>query len=357
MTKSSKPPQVGLIIVNWNGLEHLKISLPSLQHQTDKNLTVYVVDNNSKDDSVKWMKKEHPEVVIIEAGKNLGFAGGNNLGIERALADGVDYTMLLNNDTEVEPDLVKNMVDYMEKNKKVGIIQPKLLLMDYRDTTDSCGSWLTKTGFLIHFGCEEKDGPLYSVDTPIFTIKGAAMMVRRVTLEKIGLFDDDFFAYFEETDLCWRSWLHGYEVHYAPVGIVYHKIGGSTKQIGSPVINYHSFKNRIMSLIKNLETKNLVWILPIHTVLIIGFSFIYFLAGRGRSGLSIYLAIGWNIAHFKENLAKRKEIQAARVIGDDDLFKIIMQPVNWQESFDFSRRYFIEKKKSDLIAAGKWKGK
>ncbi len=350
-------PRVGLVMVNWNGLEHLKISLPSLRKQTYKNLTIYLVDNRSADESVSFVKESFPEVVLIDAGKNLGFAGGNNLGIERAMADGVDYLLLLNNDTDVNPDMLAKLVNHMEAHPKVGIAQPKLLLMDYRDTLDSCGSWLTKTGFLIHFGCEEKDAPKYNKVTPIFTIKGAAMIVRRQTIEAIGSFDDDFFAYFEETDLCWRAWLLGWRVHYAPVTTVYHKIGGSTKKIGSPVINYHSFKNRIMSLIKNLAWYNLIWILPLHLVMVLGFSLIYFAAFRFRSGLSIYKALGWNIAHIGANLKKRRAIQESRVINDRDLFKIIMRPVDWGESLDFARRYFVEKRKTDMIAAGKWRGK
>ncbi len=353
----TKFPHVGLIIVNWNGLDYLKISLASLARQTAGHVTTYIVDNHSADGSVDFIRQHYPQAILIEAKRNLGFAGGNNLGMRRALDDGVDYLMLINNDTEVPPTLLAKMTEYMEHHPAVGIIQPKLLLMDYRDTLDSCGSWLTRTGFLIHYGCEEKDGPAYSEDTPIFTIKGAAMMVRRTTLEAVGLFDDDFFAYFEETDLCWRAWLKGFEIHYAPVASLYHKIGGSTQMIGSPVINYHSFKNRIMSLIKNLETSNLLWMLPLHIILVIGFSFIYFLAGRFKSGWSIYRALGWNIAHFGDNLKKRALIQKGRVVSDALLFKTIMRPVNWGESIDFARRYFVEKKKSDMIAAGQWRGR
>lgn len=349
--------KVGLIIVNWNGLEHLKLSLPSLNKQTHQKLQVYVVDNRSSDGSVAYIKRYWPTITLIEAEKNLGFTGGNNLGIKQALADGADYLLLLNNDTEVAPDMVEKLVAYMDSSPKVAIAQPKLLLMDYRDTLDSCGSWLSKTGFLLHYGCEEKDGPQYSKITPIFTIKGAAMIVRRQLIDEVGMFDDDFFAYFEETDLCWRAWLAGWQVSYAPVTTVYHKIGGSTKKIGSPIINYHSFKNRIMSLMKNLQWYNLVWMLPLHTVLVIGFSFIYFAARRWQSGLSIYKAIFWIFAHSGRIWQKRRQIQASRKISDAELFKTIMHPIDWMDSLDFARRYFVGKKKSDMIAAGQWKGR
>lgn len=352
-----KKPHVAVIIVNWNGLEHLKLSLPSLQHQTYQPFKIYLVDNKSSDASVEYVTKNFPEVTLIDSGKNLGFAGGNNLGMERALAEGADYVFLLNNDTEVKPNLLARLVDYMEKHPRVGIAQPKLLLLDYRDTIDSCGSWLSKTGFLIHYGCEEKDGPKYDTVEPVLTVKGAAMIMRRQTLEDIGLLDEDFFAYFEETDLCWRAWLRGWAVHYAPVSEVYHKIGGSTKKIGSPTINFHSFKNRIMSLIKNLSLANVLWIVPLHIILVLGFSIIYFAALRGRSGLSIYRAIGWNIINLPKILRKRREIQSRRVISDAKLFKKIVRPIDWGETFDFARRYFVGEKKTDLIAAGKWRGR
>jgi hypothetical protein len=314
-----------------------------------------VVDNGSVDGSQAFLKKEFPDVVLIETGKNLGFTGGNNIGMERALADGHDYVMLLNNDTTVKANCIARLVEYMEDHPKIGITQPKLVLMDHPDRLDSCGSWLTKTGFLIHFGVEEKDAPKYDKIQPMFTIKGAAMMMRRDMLETVGFLDADFFAYFEETDLCWRAWLRGWKVYYAPVSTVYHKMGGSTKQIGSPTINFHSYKNRIMSLIKNLSWYNLLWMLPLHLILIIGFSFVYFGGLRGRSGWSIYRAIGWNMTHLGLNLKKRREIQSTRVSNDRKLFPVIMRPIEWRESLGFGARMFMGKRKTELLAEGKWR--
>lgn len=352
-----KQPKVAVIIVNWNGLEHLKLSLPSLQRQTYRYFKITVVDNQSTDGSVDYIRRRFPAVKIIESGINLGFAAGNNLGLAQALAQGADYLFLLNNDTETKSNLLKQLVDYMENHPSVGIAQPKLLLLDYRDTLDSCGSWLSKTGFLIHYGCEEKDGPAYDQPKPMLTVKGAAMIIRQQTLRDVGLLDPDFFAYFEETDLCWRAWLRGWKIHYAPVSEVYHKIGGSTKKIGSSIINYHSFKNRIMSLIKNLAWYNVIWMVPLHILLVIGFSFIYFAGLRFRSGWAIYRALAWNIIHGLSTLKKRRAIQRQRQIGDRALFKIIVKPVDWTDSFDFARRYFVERRKTDMIAAGQWKGR
>ncbi len=350
-----KHSSVAIIIVNWNGLEHLKLSLPSLEQLDYQLIKTYIVDNGSTDGSIAYIKKNYPKVVLIEAGQNLGFTGGNNVGMKAALAAQFEYLMLLNNDTKVSPDLVNQLVTFMNTDQHIGIAQPKLLLLDHPDRIDSCGSWLTRTGFLLHYGCEEKDQSAYNKIQPMFTVKGAAMIMRRTMLEQVGLLDNDFFAYFEETDLCWRAWLAGWQVYYAPVSTVYHKIGGSTKKIGSSVINYHSYKNRLMSMIKNLAWLNGLWMIPLHIVLMLGFSIIYFILLRGRSGWSIYRAIGWNIVHLPANLAKRGQIQSARVIADAELFKTIMRPIDWPESLSFAARFFIQRKKSDLVAEGKWR--
>lgn len=337
-----------MVIVNWNGLEHLKISLPSLANQTYKPLKIFIVDNNSTDGSLEFVKKNFPQMELIEAGSNLGFAGGNNKGIERALAQGYEYIFLINNDTDSKPTVVSRMVDYMEKHPKIGIAQPKLLLLDHKDTIDACGSWLTKTGFLLHFGCEAKDGPQYDKPQPVFTVKGAAMIVRREVLEHVGLLDDDFFAYFEETDLCWRAWLEGWKVYYAPVTEVYHKIGGSTKKIGSSTVNYHSFKNRIMSMVKNLAWYNALWMIPYHSLIVFGFSFIYFAALRGKNGFGVYRALWWNLVHLPANLKKRRPIQQSRQVTDKELFRTVMRPIDYREVFDFAPRFFAGKKKTEL---------
>ncbi len=346
----SRKPNVAIIIVNWNGLAHLKLLLPSLSKQGNQWQTVYIVDNHSTDQSVSYIKKTFPAVKLIALSANLGFSGGNNRGIEQALADGHDYIFLLNNDTKVKPNLISRLVDFMEGHPRVGIAQPKLLLLDHPERIDSCGSWLSRTGFLLHYGVEELDQPKYNKNQPMFTIKGAAMMIRRQTLVDVGLFDHDFFAYFEETDLCWRAWLAGWKVYYAPVSVVYHLMGGSTKLIGSPVINYHSYKNRINSLIKNLALINLVWILPLHLILIISFSFAYFLTFHGRSGWSIYRAIGWNIMHLPATLKQRQAIQQSRIISDRQLFPIIMRPIPWKDTVSFAFRIFTGKRKTEIIA-------
>lgn len=337
---------VAVIIVNWNGLEHLLISLPDLHKQTYKSLTVYVVDNASSDQSVATVREQFPWVKVIVLKQNQGFAGGNNVGIEQALADGHDYIMLLNNDTTFGTSVIGDLVEYMKSHPKVGIAQPKLLLMDHRDTLDSCGSYLSKAGFLLHVGVEEKDGPKYSKAMPMFTIKGAAMMIRRAVLDQVGAFDDDFFAYFEETDLCWRAWLAGWQVYYAPVTTVYHKMGGSTAKIGSPTINFHSNKNRLMSLTKNLAWYNAIWMVPLHVLLVIGFSFFYFAALRGKSGLSIYKGIGWNITHFAAIMKKRRAIQKSRVMSDKELFAFAVKPIQWRESFAFMFRLVLGVRKT-----------
>jgi GT2 family glycosyltransferase len=201
--------KLAIIIVNWNGLEHLKGCLPSLAKQRFQSFTVFLVDNASTDGSIDYVRRHFPATRIIENATNEGFALGNNRGIERAMVEGFEYLFLLNNDTVLPTDVLTKLVHYMDKHPQVGVAQPKLLLLDHKARLDSCGSYLSWNGFILHEGVEALDGPAYSKVKPIFTVKGAAMITRRATLTQTGLFDPDYFAYFEETDLCWRTWLAG----------------------------------------------------------------------------------------------------------------------------------------------------
>ena len=350
MPNPSKP-LVAVIIVNWNGLKYLPACFDSLDQQDYPAMRVYLTDNGSSDDSIKYLQARSNPPTILASAVNLGFAEGNTLAIKRAIKDGAEYIFLLNNDTRCQANVISQLIDFMSTYPKAGIAMPKLALMDYPERLDSCGSAFTRTGFLEHIGCEELDGPEYSVPKLVFTVKGAAMLIKTEVINKIGYLDPDFFAYFEETDWCWRAWLAGYQSWYAPVATVFHKIGGSTGFIGSPTINYHSFKNHQMSQIKNLELANLLTILPVHLLAVIGFSVIYLLFGKWRNSLAVYRAIGWNIRHLSSNLKKRRSIQAKRQVSDQELFAQVLYPISWRYLIDFGGRFFKGKRKVDLIAA------
>lgn len=353
----TRKESVAIIIVNWNGLEHLKLCMPSLAKQTHKAFVSYVIDNNSTDESTAYIKEHFPEVKLIVNKENLGFAEGNNVGIRQAMADGHEYILLLNNDTTQQPDMIEKLLDFMAEHPKVGIAQPKLLLMNHPDKLDSCGSWLTRSGFLLHVGVEATDGPKYSQSHPIFTVKGAAMIIRRQVLEEIGLFDADFFAYFEETDLCWRAWLQGWQIYYAPVSTIYHRVGGSTAKIGSPALRFHSFKNTLMSLVKNLGIPQLFIIVPLHVLSMLIFVLIYVVSFRWRYAAAVLRAIGWNLTHAGEILQKRRTIQRQRKVTDKVLMPQILRPIEWKATIRFAFNYFFVNKLKFVSTAAPTKKK
>jgi GT2 family glycosyltransferase len=148
--------------------------------------------------------------------------------------------------------------------------------------------------------------------------------VTKKIIDEVGLFDSDYFAYFEESDFFWRVWLAGYKIAFMPKAIVYHKVGGTSTQLSSPFIDYHSFKNRIASLIKNLSFFSALYILPLHIFCCLVISLLYVFMLRFKNSGAVLGAIGWNIRHLPKTLKKRSNVQRnIRKISDKKLFKII----------------------------------
>ncbi len=320
---------VSIIIVNWNGLRWLKMSLPSLAKQTYSGTEIILVDNASTDESVAWTRKQYPKVKIVQNRKNEGFAEGNNAGYRSARGE---YILLLNNDTRVEPDFISKLVEKMKSAPDIGCVQSKLLLMDDKTRLDAAGAFLTPTGFLLHWGFGKKDAKKYDETDDMYTAKGAAVMFRRDVLKKVevdgSMFDPSYFAYFEETDLCHRIWLAGKRVVYAPQSVVYHKMGGTSTGMDNAFIQYHSFKNRICTYMKNLSTWELAKLLPIHLAMCEFFAFTSFIRGKFALSLAIQNSLLWNVLHIGNTLKKRQYVQTHIRVIDDSAFlpRIVRKP-------------------------------
>lgn len=327
-----KYPKVSIIITNYNGGQILLDCLESLKKLNYPNFEVILIDDCSIDNSFEEAIKNKGILKLngFKNKKNLGFVGANNEGLK--LTDG-DYILLLNNDTKVSKNLLSVLVDKMENDPKIGAVQPKIKMMDNPDILDNAGSFLTRTGFLIHWGFGKKDSKEFDSERIIFSAKGACLMTRREIINKIGLFDQDFVSYMEESDFCWRVWHAGYTVYFLPQTYIYHKLGFSYSKISPEIVNYNSFKNRILSLYKNLETKNLFLILVPHLIIILILSFYYLLKLQFSKSGMIIDAIIWNIRNIKISARKRKVIQEMRVVGDDELFKQVMKKFNLKEMF------------------------
>ncbi len=324
-------PKVSIVILNWNGKKFLKNCLTSLSKINYPNYEIIVVDNASTDGSVPYIKNNFPKVRLLENKKNQGFAQGNNSGFK--LAKG-EYILFLNNDTKVTPNFLTEMISDFKGDPKIGCIQPQIRVMRESNLIDEVGSYISFTGFLYHFGYRKPyDLKKYNVKREIFSAKGACIIFPRKVLNKIGVFDRDFFIFFEESDLCFRVWLSGYKVIYEPRSLIYHVVGGDT--ISSDKYKYErriylTFKNMNCSYIKNFGTRNLITVFPIFLlvqfVIIINFA-IRLKFGLVKSALAAYL---WNMVNIRHSFLKRKIIQKKiRKVSDKEINKFIKKSPNF----------------------------
>jgi len=198
----------------------LKTCLDSLRNQSFKDFTITVVDNGSTDGSADFIRRNYPEVRIIELPGNSGFSAAVNIGIKQSKSE---FIALLNNDTEVDPHWLENLVAVIDQNPEIGLCASKMLNFHNRTILDAAGNALTKGGHPYQLGSREADIGQYDEQRLVFGACAGASIYRRALFEDIGLFDEDFFAYFEDMDISFRAQLAGYKCLYVPKAICYHK--------------------------------------------------------------------------------------------------------------------------------------
>lgn len=307
-------------IVNYNGKRFLPDFFDSLFKQTYKNFEVIFVDNNSTDGSVDYVRHNYSQVRIIENKDNSGYAEGNNIGYKNSRGE---FILIINNDTILKEDLIEKMLKAFDEIPDLGAVQPMVRLMNEKEKLDACGSFWTNTGFNYHYGIYKKASlSIYNNSFPVYGIKGMCMMIPRKVIEKTGLFDSDFWCYFEETDFCHRVWLAGYECWYYPETFIYHHMGGTSKKKSSHFIQYHSFKNRLCSYLKNLGSVEMIKVLPIYFLFNFAWSAAFLLKLDINNFFVVYQATWWNVAHFGETMVKRNKIQKMlRKKTDKEIFQ------------------------------------
>ncbi|MFH1827149.1 MAG: glycosyltransferase family 2 protein [bacterium] len=332
-------PLVSVIIANWNGGKVWENCLYSLSKIKYKNWELIVVDNGSIDGTTELSldpKFGIERTRLIKNKENRGFVGANNQGFEISKGE---YILLLNNDTLVDSDFLNVLVEKMQEERDLGVIQPKIKMMDNPKYLDNAGSFFTRIGFLHHWGFGKKDSKEFQKEREVFSIKGACMLIRKKVIEMTGgLFDKDFFSYFEESDFCWRVWLVGYRVLFYPKTKIMHKVGFTIKRLDVGNLNFHYYKNRMCSLIKNLSFFNLIKVLTFHIFVSIGISFAFLIRGQARTSLIIWKAIFWNLKNIKNTWQKRRTVQKNRLVGDSVVFGKLLFPINWLSFFSDFRR-------------------
>ena len=283
--------KIAIVILNWNGLNHLKKFLPSVVKHSDKH-NIYVIDNNSSDNSVKYLNKNYPKIKLIINSKNYGYAKGYNLGLKEIKEE---VYCLLNNDVQVTEGWLTPIIEEFDNNKSVVIAQPKILDFNEKDKFEYAGA---AGGFIDYFGypyCRgrifntvEKDKGQYDQNIDIFWASGACFFIRKEIFELINGFDENFINHMEEIDLCWRlsNLKPNFKKRFLFKSVVYH-LGGGSLNYDNPKKLFYNIRNQRWMLIKNINLFK--WLSP--TLIIIQ---------SVNLLLAFYYLFTKNLNHFKE---------------------------------------------------------
>ena len=304
-------PDVFVVVPNWNGAESIASCLDSLQQQTTTAIVI-VVDNGSVDGSVQLIKEKYPGVVLLEQPKNLGFAGGVNVGIKYAIAHNAKFVALFNNDAIADKNWLLNLQQKLNSNPKLGIVASKIVDSEQKHL-DSTGEFYTTWGLPYPRGRDEAVSDKYDDQTVIFGASGGASLYRVEMLKQIGLFDEAFFAYYEDVDISFRAQLAGWKIEYVSSAVAYHQIGATSSKIKG-FTTYQAMKNLPMIIRKNVPLQLLPTTLPRFFLAYLGF---YFSAvARGQFWPATK---GWFMAllNLPRNFYQRRKIHKNRQVSVD----------------------------------------
>lgn len=244
--------KVAIILVNWNGLQFTIDCLHSLRKLEYPDFGILLIDNASDNQEGEELKLKFPEITLIQSSANLGFAGGNNLGIRKALELGYSHLMLLNNDTVVAPDFLNVMMSQFEKSPSLGVVQPLIYWMkDRNQIWNAGGKWNPTLGRAISLlELKTRNNPGAGVQN-IDWATGCCMLIKREAILKVGLLNEQYFAYFEDVEWSLRFRNHGFEIALAPKAIIYHEAGASSKKKHkegtlSPKVFYYHVRNQFL---------------------------------------------------------------------------------------------------------------
>lgn len=293
-----------VIIPNWNGLHLLKACLNSLRNQSYKNFEVIIVDNGSTDKSVEYLDNNFPQVRIVKLSKNFGFAKAINEGV-KATEGG--YVVFLNNDTRVDKDWLKSLVQCADKHPEVISVNSKLLNFYNKKIIDGVGILINEVGQAKSIGWQEEDSGQYQKENYIFGATGGGALFRKKEFIKLGMFDEDFFMYSEEVDFAFRAQFAGFQSIFCPKALVFH-IHKATAGKTPGFIEYWQFRNMTLTIIKNFPTEVLLkkwrWL----KIILVHFNTIFYQLKKGY-WWSPFLADLWILSHLPKLLLERSKIQ------------------------------------------------
>jgi GT2 family glycosyltransferase len=334
--------RIACVIPNWNGKDRIGKALDTLLHQhTTAKVTIVVVDNGSVDGSSDYIRANYPSVVIVQHDKNYGFAGGVNGGIRKALELEQDYVALFNNDAVAELNWLDELWKELESRPEAGIATGKLVASD-RSHLDSTGEGYSIWGLAFPRGRGEPVTDKYDDQRDIFAASGGASLYRTDVFRQIGLFDDDFFLYYEDLDVSFRAQLAGWKVRYVPTAVAYHDIGATSDKIRG-LTRYHTLKNLPWVVWKNVPARYLWAVLP-------RFSFAYLLfllhATAEGQGWVAFKAFWYSWFLLPKKLLQRRRIQQGRKVSPAYIWGSMLHdlPPNATRLRSLKKRFINEKR-------------
>jgi GT2 family glycosyltransferase len=316
----AKPPLITVVIPTWNHKEALISCLKALKPQVD-DVQVIVVDNGSADGSAELVERDYAWVKLIKHATNQGFAGGVNAGIRASQSQ---YVALLNNDAIVAAGWLQALVKFLETHPQAGAVTSKILHtsrdQDGRPIIDSTGECLSTWGMPFPRGREEADQGQYDQRPEVFGCSGGATLYRKRLFDEIGLFDERFFAYYEDVDISFRGRLAGYSFYYCPQAVVHHEAGTTSGGPRSAFTRYHTAQNLFYLYVKNMPLPLLLKYSPL------------FVAGAFLTlGGSIIHGLIWPhtraaaraIINIPGVVADRRQIQRSRKISAAEVDRLL----------------------------------
>lgn len=331
-------PSVSIVVLNYNGKQHLEACLNSL-NGLNYPLNLYDVvlaDNKSTDDSLIFVKKNYPWVKILSFDKNYGYAGGNNLAAKSVQGE---YVAFLNPDTRVDENWLIELMTAVMKHRDEGVVAYGGIIKFFDDVSSIqvAGSKMCPHGGGYNIGYGRKDHNQFDSITYTLAPAGCAMLVKKDVFLQLGGFDSDYFMYIEEWDFGYRLWLAGFKNLYVPTSVVYHKMGDGFKFKVKPLLVYNEERNRLITIVKDFEWPNVLKGLIISIFYAIYRELSYLKNAEFELMKSVVKGQIDFLRELPKTLQKRKIIQCNRKLSDKDMYKLGLMTSLGEAFHEFKR--------------------